>query len=540
MAKIYPPVYPSKANSDDPECAVFELLKELPDEFHVFYSKKIVGCKDAKAETEIDFLIFDGKQSLICLEVKGGLIDYDGYTSGWSQNKKPIDKDPDRQASSACHTLIKHLGNDAKNLNVGWALAFPDCSKPPHMGNASDVPDDIILDERVLLNPSKAIQQVIDFVVQQHGRPGVSKNQAEALVKRFTREIHFIQKVGHRLTRDEKALVRATEEQMDVLMDLEVNTRCIVRGGAGTGKTLMAMEFAKRRCQQGDRVLLLFFNRAICNTVRYGLGRDSEITCATYHSLAKELINTSDPGWWGSQKDKDDDFWQNQVPLKLLETEVTNEQKFDTIIVDEGQDFKVDWFTNLQEFLKDPENGRFVVFYDENQDIFGHWEDVPWGNTGVPRKLLTKNCRNSRKIYNYLHQLITSNTHPAEHCPEGESVVIHKPQNAQEERDIVQKVLINLLNESVPTGDIVVLVQSSLAETSIPELKNIGKTPIEWMDRSYRRNSRSIQVARINTFKGLEAPVLLILGFDSEKDKNLSYTQASRANLLLHLFIASP
>lgn len=540
MTHLYPPSYPGKPNSEDPEYKVFELLRELPDQFHIFYSKKIVGCKNGKAESEIDFLIFDQRLSLICLEVKGGLIDYDGYTSGWSQNKKPMDKDPDRQASSACHTLIKYLGNDARNLNVGWALAFPDCSKPPHMGNSSDVPDQLIIDERLLLDPANAIQQAIDFVVQQHGRPGVSKDQAEALIKRFTREIHFIQKVGHRLTRDKKALIRATEEQMDVLIDLEVNERCIVRGGAGTGKTLMALEFAKRRQAEGDRVLLLFYNRAICNTVRYGLGRDSEITCATYHSMARELITAADPNWWNGQKDKNEDFWQNQVPLKLLETEVPEEQKFDTIIVDEGQDFKVDWFTNLLEVLKDTEIGRFVVFYDENQDIFGHWEDVPWGNSGVPRKLLTKNCRNSRKIHNYLDQLITNNTQPAEHCPEGEAVVIHKPKNTQEERDLVQRLLSNLLTESVPPGDIVVLVQSSLAETSIAELKKIGKTPVEWMDRSYRRNSRSIQVAKINTFKGLEAPILLILGFDPEKDKNLSYTQESRANLLLHLFIASP
>ena len=307
---------------------------------------------------------------------------------------------------------------------------------------------------------------------------------------------------------------------------------------SAAGKTLMAMEFAKRRCEQGDRVLLLFYNRAISNTVRYGLGRDSEFTCVTYHSLAKDLIKNADPNWWSDQKNKDDDFWKNQVPLKLLETEVSDEQKFDTIIVDEGQDFKVDWFTNLLELLKDPENGRFVVSYDENQDIFGHWEDVPWGNIGVPRKLLTKNCRNSRKIHAYLDELITSNTQSADHCPEGEAVVIHRPTSAEEELELIQKVLSKLLNESVPPGDIVVLVPSSLAETSIAELKNIGKTPIEWMDRSYRRNSRSIQVARINTFKGLEAPILLILGFNPEADKNLSYTQASRANLLLHIFIA--
>jgi len=536
MANIYPSTYPKEQNPDDPEFTVFELLKELPDDFHIFYSKKLVGTQGAKAETEIDFLIFDGKQTMICLEVKGGVIDYDGFTSGWSQNKKKMDKDPDRQASSACHTLIKYLKNYAKNLNIGWALAFPDCSKPPHMGHASDVPDDIILDEKALLAPLEAIQQVITYLAEQHRRPGISSHQAADLIKQLTREIHFVQKVGYRLARDEKALVKATEEQMDVLADLEVNPRCIIRGGAGTGKTLMAQEYAKRRSDAGDRVLLLFYNRSICNTVRHGLGRESEIVCATYHSLARELITAEDPTWWKAQDSKDEDFWENSVPLRLLETDVPDTEKFDTIIVDEGQDFKIDWFTNLIELLKDPKNGRFTVFYDENQDIFGRWEDVPWGKDGVPRKLLTKNCRNSKQIHDYLDQLIPGSTKSAEMCPEGEAVILHQPTDRTGEAKLVSSILSDLIGGATPPGDIVILVNSSLSESSISDLKRVGKTNLEWMSRSYRRNSRSIQITSIASFKGLEAPIVLILGFNSNSDRNQAYTQASRANLLLHLF----
>jgi|GEM_PF-6146980 len=51
MANIYPSTYPKEQNPDDPEFTVFELLKELPDNFHIFYSKKLVGTHGAKAET---------------------------------------------------------------------------------------------------------------------------------------------------------------------------------------------------------------------------------------------------------------------------------------------------------------------------------------------------------------------------------------------------------------------------------------------------------------------------------------------------------
>ena len=536
MAHLYPSTYPKENALGDPEFEVFEILKELPDNFHIFYSKKLVGTKGAKAETEIDFLIFDGKKTMICLEVKGGLIDYDGYTSGWSQNKKKMEKDPDRQASAACHTLINYLNNDAKNLNIGWALAFPHCSKPPHMGNASDVPDTLILDERALLKPLDAIEKVISFLAEQHKRPGLNSNQATRVIEQLIREIHFVQKVGYRLARDEKALIKATDEQMDVLADLEVNPRCIIRGGAGTGKTLMAQEYAKRRSTAGDRVLLLFYNRSICNTVRHGLGRESEIVCATYHSLARELITAEDPTWWKAQNSKDEDFWESSVPLRLLDTDVRDSEKFDTIIIDEGQDFKADWFTNLMELLKDRQSGRFTVFYDENQDIFGRWEDVPWGKDGVPRKLLTKNCRNSKQIHDYLDQLIPGSTQSAEMCPQGDEVILHQPTDRAGEAKLVSSILSDLIGGATPPGDIVILVNSSLSESSISDLKRVGKTNLEWMSRSYRRNSRSIQITSIASFKGLEAPIVLILGFNSNSDRNQAYTQASRANLLLHLF----
>ena len=63
MAQIYPPVCPNKESTDDPEFQLYKILEELPNNYSIFYSKKIVGCKQAKAETEIDFLIFDGSKA---------------------------------------------------------------------------------------------------------------------------------------------------------------------------------------------------------------------------------------------------------------------------------------------------------------------------------------------------------------------------------------------------------------------------------------------------------------------------------------------
>lgn len=44
--------------------------------------------------------------------------------------------------------------------------------------------------------------------------------------------------------------------------------------------------------------------------------------------------------------------------------------RFDTIIVDEGQDFRDSWLDALKLTLCDLEAGRLYVFYDDNQRLY--------------------------------------------------------------------------------------------------------------------------------------------------------------------------
>jgi adenylylsulfate kinase-like enzyme len=48
----------------------------------------------------------------------------------------------------------------------------------------------------------------------------------------------------------------------------------IIHGAAGTGKSVLAKEFAKRLEEGGQSVLLLFYNRAIAAKVRSSFDRN--------------------------------------------------------------------------------------------------------------------------------------------------------------------------------------------------------------------------------------------------------------------------
>ena len=125
MARMYPDVFPRRFDDADPEFVVYQTLRSLPESYVVFYSKRLQGVTTfGNPETEIDFLIWNQRDVLICLEVKGGLVSYDGAHDRWSQNGVPMTKGPDRQASAATHALLSALTDELRGVNTGWALCF--------------------------------------------------------------------------------------------------------------------------------------------------------------------------------------------------------------------------------------------------------------------------------------------------------------------------------------------------------------------------------------------------------------------------------
>ena len=105
---IYPEFFPIDRKNEFAENKVFDQLKRLSEKYDIFYSRKfITDGIGKKPEYEIDFIIAIPEKAIICLEVKGGIINYSGSQDEWSQNNRVISKRPDSQASSATHALIK-------------------------------------------------------------------------------------------------------------------------------------------------------------------------------------------------------------------------------------------------------------------------------------------------------------------------------------------------------------------------------------------------------------------------------------------------
>ena len=541
MATLYPQQFPKVPNPDDPEFVAYQYLKTLPDNYTIFYSKKFKGTGSWKEEGEVDFIIFDGSRTLLCMEVKGGRISYDGKEDCWRQNDNLLVPQPDQQAADGMRAILKFVEREGKDLNFGWVLGFPDCLLPEDFRPPSRIPKQVIIDQEGFTNIQLALSRSEEYYKQNYHKSGIPRVAAKSLIGRLTRSVEFISKVGIRVARDSQQLIQVTEEQFRVLEDLEINPKIAIRGFAGTGKTILATEFAKRLAVRGYRTLLLFFNRTIANTVRRSFDRESSIDCKTFFGFAREMISEQDPGWWErNSKPSDEEFWEVDVPIKLFDLPTDNLEKYDAIIVDEGQDFRSDWYEYLESLLNQSREGRFVVFYDEIQGLFGRWQELPWGGENIARKQLTENCRNTRSIISYLNHHNPTEMTPFTSSPQGEEVCERRVRNREQAKELFIEDVKTLLKQGVSPGQIIVLLNETKRESCLADVTSIESTKLESLGRYYDDNSSSIRFTTINVFKGLEADVVFLFVHNETLKEKLSkalYVQGSRARVILYVYI---
>jgi len=538
MAKMYPEVFPGGFNQDNPEFVVYQTLRKLPDSYVVLYSKRFKGGLFGKPECEIDFVISNQRDVVICLEVKGGILAYNGAQDQWSQNGQVMERSPDRQATAAMHCLLGELSKELRNVNVDWALCFPQCSVVGS-ADATGVPASRIFDETGLANIVIGFQKLENEVRTTFKKKGMTPKEANDLVARLTRSIGFVQILGVRIAREAQQLIQVTEEQCEVLADLEINPRMIVHGSAGTGKTILAQEFAKRLAAKDRSVLLLFYNKGIAAKVRYAFEKHSNVNVSTFSSFAKRQVEANEPEWWEAQKFKDNDFWHLLLPTKLLEIPADKQPKFDAIIVDEGQDFKPEWFEYLQTILKNGVESQFCVFLDEHQDIFGHWKRFPC-SPAPAKKVLTKNCRNTKSIVDYLNLAYPTKMVSFEKSPGGVPIVERVVKNnVEEQTQLVRDIKHLLANDLILPGNIVILLNSVKEDSSLADTKAIAGFPLESTYGRYDPSAKCVYYSTIEIFKGLEADVVFVLLGEHLKPKeipNAIYVQGSRAKHALYLY----
>ena len=534
---IYPEFFPDDRKNELAEKKVFDQLKKLSNTYDIFYSRKfITDGIGKKPEYEVDFIIAIPEKAIICLEVKGGIINYSGSKDEWSQNSRVMGKRPDLQASSASHALIKGFANLIADMAIGWGLCFPDGD----LGSKAlptSIDSNQIIDQLGLLHVDKALEYLFNFVKKQNSsRLGARRWMYNKFETELLRDIGFVQVLSTRVKYNEQRFVELTTTQVEVFNRLKANKNIITTGPAGSGKTIIAKTLAQDFINNNKKVLFLCFNRTLANKIRYEFDRgETLIEVATFHSFARKIIDLYDTKWW-KDNSTSEDFWELDVPVKLEECLPFYEDKFDVIIIDEGQDFKEFWFELIFSLgTQDP--GKYI-FMDEMQDIFGHYTKIPNQERFIKYNL-PENCRNTKTIVSYLSEVISKHIKTFANSPEGEAIVLKSFTNQIEQQKYVLDEIKSLTREQGISADqILILLNSSKADSCLGDTVKAGKLEIKALDNKGRFERDAVNYTTINTFKGLEADIVFVVDADkiplAQKHEKL-YTEASRARHKLYV-----
>jgi hypothetical protein len=499
--------------------------QQLDDQFTVFHQMpwQLRDLRNGAQDGEADFIIAHPDLGILVLEVKGGIIHYDGRAVQRFSNNNAI-KDPFEQARSSKYSLLNLLHEQGwqRWLTVGYAVAFPDSMIKQHMLRP-DAPRDIVLDCTQLHDLSQWVKMVLEHYRGQDQRDGGPGNIGiEELMRLLSPSLNFKPLLGYVIEQEADELLRLTEQQFRLLDYLSRQRRVSITGCAGSGKTVLAVEKARRLAEQGFRVLLTCFNRNLAEFLRASLGIHPNIHVAHFHGLCEELIRQAH---LPQTTERSAQFWEETAAeLVITAAELLN-WSVDAIIVDEGQDFRDSWWIALQYLLNDPDNGILYVFYDDNQRLYPGGQ-IALESTPIP---LRENCRNTQGVHRFVRQFYRGDLEPIALGPIGRDVEFLSFTTTDDLKRHLRRQLHWLVSEEgVPVEDIVILTPRSREQSRLSTFGALGNFHLV----DHPSNGGDIFYTSIHQYKGLESPVVILAEVESETAQDLNtlmYVGSSRA-----------
>jgi len=528
---IYPNVFPHSENVNKAERTVYQYLEQLKDQYDIFYSKRFLAAADGeKPEYEIDFIISKPRKWILVLEVKGGLIEYDGESNSWLQANRRMGKSPNVQATGAAHSLVNRYPNLSKSIPIGWALCFPDCELPVYFSNPTNISKQLIIDRNKLLDVKSAVDDAMSVWKSHYpDKNGCRRWEYDSFKKSLLRGIGFVQKLQTQIKHDEAKFIQLTDRQLKIFRRALNNKRLIVTGPAGSGKTILAKTIAEEFAESGRSVLLMCYNRTLSKKLRYDTSSryNDNLDVTRFHQFARHKISDVDEEWWDKQDKESDLFWEVDIAIKLSEVSSYLDKRYDVMIFDEAQDFNELWFEALNQYSNNNDD-RQILFFDEKQNIFDRDLDIPYSSQFTSFELL-ENCRNTKTIIDFLSEIIDSKIDHFDDSPIGDKVDIYQLDKAEDLQQKLKEIVLGLLKEeNLSNNQIILLLNSSKSESSIKDLDSIGNYKVRSLPDNARFYDNTIHYSHIQTYKGLESDVVIIL--DARNlDEAVLYTEASRA-----------
>lgn len=557
MAKMYPVLDESQLNAlsadkRDGEARVYRACRDsLDDSWLVKYRLQITTDERPPRDVEADFALFHPSLGILVIEVKGGRhIDYDAETERWSatgSDASPQKLDPVGQAKKAKYAVLSELHADprwvARRIHAEHAVFFPHIDEVERLGGP-----ELKLWQRGGHRELAGFKKWAETCLHSHrgdqerplGPQGIVLAEELFCRSRTARSL-----LSTDLAEEEAVRLRLTEQQAAIFEHLTYHPRALISGGAGTGKTLLALMRAKDLAREQKRTLLLCFNAPLAAHLKAIVEKDGLqefLHAMTFHELCKYGIKRAfqeksvdtlaEARRAHPQGDEANVLFPDALARSSLEL---MDWRYDALLIDEAQDFRPE-FDMIELLLNDETTSLLYLFCDVNQAVY---TKPSLGLVRTPPYVLKKNCRNTRFIHDAAMRFYQGEAMVPPPIP-GAEIELLTGAGPDKQAERLRVELTNLLSrEKIRPEQIAVLIAPSVRKRFYYDLLRPLSLPrpTKWSFEEHRQQD-TLLVDTVMRFKGLEADAVFIWGLDDiepQDRRELLYVALTRAKSRLYL-----
>lgn len=341
----------------------------------------------------------------------------------------------------------------------------------------------------------------------------------------------------------------------------------VVRGVAGSGKTVILICRAKYLAEvhKDWRILVLCYNKTLTNFLKNSIMDHDMVNVEVihFHGWINKIFSLLD---LNSGLFRETEISENIE--KISEDMLNSIEKYDAILIDEGQDLEKEWLQFIVKMLRDPEHSHLMLASDGAQNLYNRRYTLK--SVGIKAAgrttIMRENYRNTKQILNFAHDFLSDGL-PRENINEEDNNFIITPENILREgvqpdliycRDFYEEInkiamdITKLKQAGINYGDIcVAYIHSNYKNINYLKileevLKNKG-IPYFVISKSgstkskFKLHSDTVNISTIHSIKGLDFKYVFICGINDrlldsiDESKKLLYVGMTRARDVLKI-----